>query len=110
MLIELLSFDGCPSHEALLSRLAVLLGEAGVDAPVRQRRVASDADVRRERFLGSPTPRIDGVDVDVDQTADERRDFGVKCRLRDRGAAGDAAGCVGPGCDAARASCAASGS
>jgi hypothetical protein len=77
--IELLYFDGCPSHEALLPRVRGLLAQAGVDAPVQQRRVASDADAQRERFLGSPTLRVDGVDVDPD--ARERGDFGVKCRV-----------------------------
>lgn len=79
MRIELLYFDGCPSYETFLPRLRRLLGQAGVDAAVRQRRVASDADAQRERFLGSPTLRVDGVDIDP--TAKERSDFGVKCRL-----------------------------
>ena len=33
----------------------------------------------RERFLGSPTVRIDGQDVEPG--ADRRTDFGLKCRL-----------------------------
>ena len=77
--IELLSFEGCPSHEAFVPRLHELLARAGVDAAVQQRRVESQADAERERFLGSPTLRVDGVDVDPG--AGERRDFGLKCRL-----------------------------
>ena len=79
MTIELLYFDGCPSHEAFLPRLRELLDRAGVDAPVQQRRVQSDEDAQRERFLGSPTLRIDGVDVDPG--AGEQTDFGLRCRL-----------------------------
>lgn len=79
MEIELLYFDGCPSHEAFLPRLRELLARAGVDAPVAERRVESDTDAQRERFLGSPTLRVDGVDVDPD--AGERTDYGLKCRL-----------------------------
>lgn len=79
MRIELLYFDGCPSHAAFLPRLRELLAQARVDAPIAERRVQSDADARRERFLGSPTLRVDGVDVDPD--AGERTDFGLKCRL-----------------------------
>jgi len=43
------------------------------------KRVESPEAADRERFLGSPTVRIDGEDVDP--TASERDDFGIKCRL-----------------------------
>lgn len=82
MEIELLYFDGCPSHEAFLPRLRELLASADVHAPIQQRRVASDEDAQRERFLGSPTLRIDGVDIEPG--AGERRDYGLKCRLYPR--------------------------
>ncbi len=79
MKVELLYFDGCPSHEAFLSRLRELLAEAEANVPVEQRRVESDAAARCERFLGSPTLRIDGVDVDP--SAGDRIDYGLTCRL-----------------------------
>lgn len=72
-------FEGCPSHEAFLPRLHELLAQAEVDVAVRQRRVESDEAADRERFLGSPTLRVDGVDVDPG--AGDRTDFGLKCRL-----------------------------
>jgi hypothetical protein len=72
MRVELLYFDGCPSHEAFLPRLRQLLERAGVDVPVEQRRVESDAAAQAERFLGSPTLRVDGVDIDP--SAAERDD------------------------------------
>jgi hypothetical protein len=79
MKIELLYFDGCPSHEAFLPRLHELLAKAHVHAPVEQRRVESAEAATSERFLGSPTLRVDGVDVDPG--AGERSDYGLKCRL-----------------------------
>jgi hypothetical protein len=77
--IELLYFDGCPGREVLLPRLRELLDRAGVDAPVQQRRVQSDEDAQRERFLGSPTLRVDGVDVEPG--VGEQADFALRCRL-----------------------------
>jgi hypothetical protein len=77
--IELLYFDGCPSHEAFLPRLHELLARAGVDSCVQQRRVQSVEDAQRERFLGSPTLRVDGVDVDPG--AGRQTGFGLRCRL-----------------------------
>ena len=79
MKVELLYFDGCPSREAFLPRLYELLAQAGVDAPVQQRRVESDATAQSDRFLGSPTLRVDGVDVEPG--AWDRTDYGLKCRL-----------------------------
>jgi hypothetical protein len=75
MKVELLYFDGCPNHEALLPRLRGLL--EGAD--VKLRAVESDEAAQRLGFLGSPTVRIDGRDVEPD--ADQRRDYGLKCRL-----------------------------
>ena len=77
--IELLHFEGCPSHEAFLPQLRELLAQAGLNAPILERRVESDEAAQHERFLGSPTLRIDGVDIDPG--AGERRDYGLKCRL-----------------------------
>lgn len=77
--LELLYVDGCPGHEALRAGVRALLTRLGVDAPLQERRVETDTDAQRERFLGSPTLRVNGVDVDPD--AAERTDYGLKCRL-----------------------------
>jgi hypothetical protein len=79
MKIEVLYFDGCPSHETLLARLPELMAHARVDSPVHLKRIDSVEAAERERFLGSPTLRIDGEDADPG--ASERSDFGLKCRL-----------------------------
>lgn len=79
MTVEVLYFDGCPSHEALLARLPQLMARAGVDAPITLTAVQSVEAAHRERFLGSPTVRIDGQDVEA--AASRRTDYGLKCRL-----------------------------
>lgn len=79
MRIEVLYFEGCPNHEALLPRLDELLDQAAVTTHVGLVEVPDDAAAQRERFLGSPTLRVDGRDVEPG--ADARSDFGLKCRL-----------------------------
>lgn len=79
MRIEVLYFDGCPGHERLMPRLGALLAGAGVADPVELVQVESLEDAERQRFLGSPTLRVDGVDVDP--AARDRTDYGLKCRL-----------------------------
>jgi hypothetical protein len=77
--VELFYFDGCPSHEPLAERLSELLAQVGIDERLELRRVESDADARRLHFLGSPTVRVDGRDIEPG--AEARDDFGLKCRL-----------------------------
>jgi hypothetical protein len=79
MRIEVLYFDGCPNHEVLLPRLDEILARTGVSAEIDLRRIASDDAAQRERFLGSPTVRINGRDVEPE--AERRTDYGLKCRL-----------------------------
>ena len=79
MTVELLYFDGCPSYAELLPRLRELLASGGIDEEIELRRVESPEHAERERFLGSPTVRIEGEDVDP--TAKDRDDFGLECRL-----------------------------
>jgi hypothetical protein len=77
--IELLYFEGCPSYAALLPALRELLASEGIQQEVEIRRVETSQDAERECFLGSPTVRIDGRDVDP--TTKDRDDFGLECRL-----------------------------
>jgi hypothetical protein len=77
--VELLYFDGCPSYERLLPRLRELVAQADPRAQVELRRVEMNQEAERVRFLGSPTVRVDGRDVEPG--AAERGDFGMKCRL-----------------------------
>ena len=77
--VELLYFDGCPNYETLLPRMHELVARAGVTAEVELRRVESDEEAQRQRFLGSPSVRVGGRDIERD--ADTRKDFGLKCRL-----------------------------
>jgi hypothetical protein len=78
MLVELLFWEGCPSHPEALEDLRAALAERGLDpGAVTLREVATEADAARERFIGSPTIRLDGRDV-VDP-GDEPP--GLSCRV-----------------------------
>jgi hypothetical protein len=77
--IEVLYFDGCPNHERLLERLPALLEREGITAPIALVNVHDDDQAQHERFLGSPTIRVNGRDIDPG--AAERTDYGLKCRI-----------------------------
>ena len=80
MKVEVLFFNGCPNQEALLPHLRELLDANGAEeTDIELVRVEDAEAAALERFLGSPTVRIDGRDVEPG--AGERVDFGLKCRL-----------------------------
>ncbi len=77
MKLQVLYFEGCPSHQQLLPRLRALAEQHG--AELEQLLIDSPEHAERARFLGSPTVRVDGIDVEPG--AGERADYGLKCRL-----------------------------
>jgi hypothetical protein len=79
MAVELLYFEGCPHGESYLPHLRQLIAHVERSDDVRLLRVEDDAGARAARFLGSPTVRVDGRDVEPD--AADRTDYGMSCRL-----------------------------
>jgi hypothetical protein len=77
--IEVLFVDGCPNVDSAVDRARAAIEAAGVAATVVLVRVGSEEEARRLRFVGSPTVRVDGNDVDP--TAAVCDDCGVQCRL-----------------------------
>lgn len=81
MRVELLFWEGCPSHPQALADLRSAMSEVGLDPDqIVVREVQTDAEAQRERFVGSPTIRIDGQDV---QSPDEEP-YGLTCRVYHR--------------------------
>jgi len=76
--VELLFWEGCPSHPEALEELRRILREEGVSTAVEVVEVKSDEQARRERFPGSPTIRIDGEDI---VPPAERDPFSLTCRV-----------------------------
>ena len=63
MTVELLWWEGCPSHPKALADLERVLREEGIATEVKRVEIEDDEQARRERFPGSPTIRIDGEDI-----------------------------------------------
>jgi hypothetical protein len=78
MRVELLWWEGCPSHPETLADLQRVLSEEGIDAEVELREVESDEQARRERFPGSPTIRIGGADI---LPPGDQEPFSLTCRV-----------------------------
>jgi hypothetical protein len=64
-LVEFLWWQGCPSHPEALAQLREEMQALGLDPEaIEVREVATDADAEREQFVGSPTIRVGGEDVE----------------------------------------------
>jgi hypothetical protein len=77
--IELLYFAGCPTYQVARRTVAEVLEATGMAAEIREVNVSSEAEAHKLGFIGSPTIRIDGQDIDPDAERSER--FGLKCRV-----------------------------
>ncbi len=87
-LVEILYFDGCPHYHAARELVDRVVVEVGGEAEVRLVNVADMESARRARFLGSPSIRVNGRDIEPN--ADARAEYVLSCRLyrTDQGFAG----------------------
>jgi len=78
MQIEVLYFENCPNHLPTVKRIDAVLREEGCTADVREVLVPDVQTAQRVNFLGSPTVRVNGIDIET--AALDRNDFGLMCR------------------------------
>ena len=79
MNVALYYFDGCPTYRPALENLKAALRLERWPDEVDMVRVAGAGDAQRLRFLGSPTIRIDGVDLEGPDA--ESRGYAFSCRV-----------------------------
>jgi hypothetical protein len=86
--VEILARRDCPARELAISLVDEAIFATGVPARVEMIDVVTEDQARRRRFLGSPTVRVDGRDVDP--WAEGRSDYSLATRLyrTERGLAG----------------------
>lgn len=78
MHIRFLYYEDCPSHDDAMQRLQQIMAEEGVSAEIEVIKVETDAQAEALRFVGSPTIRIDGTDIDPPP---EAAPYALTCRV-----------------------------
>lgn len=78
MKVEVLYFKGCPNHQPVVERVRQALRSEQITVPVDEVEVTDAAMAQRVGFLGSPSIRIDGLDVELE--ARGLQTFGFGCR------------------------------
>jgi hypothetical protein len=77
--VEILYFDGCPNHEPARALVERVAAELQLKPTIDLVEVADAESAAQLRFLGSPTIRVDGRDVEPG--ASERQEFVLSCRV-----------------------------
>jgi hypothetical protein len=84
MKVEVLYFSGCPNHVPAVDRVREVLQQEGAPADMVEIEVKDPVAAQQIRFLGSPTIRVDGDDVERGLRG--AHTFGMICRTyTDRG-------------------------
>ncbi len=79
MKIELLYFEGCPTHEQAEKLLREVLEEENIDVKIEKILVKNEEKAEELKFIGSPTIRINSKDIDP--TAEQRKNYSLTCRI-----------------------------
>lgn len=79
VLVKIFSFAGCPGRQPARALVERVLDELAPDADLREIAVEDEEAVRVQRFLGSPSIRVEGGDTEPG--ADQRSDFALSYRL-----------------------------
>ena len=82
--VELFYFEGCPNYQTARELVEEVAAATGAEFDLRLVEVRSPEEAERLRFLGSPTVRVNGHDVEPH--ADERTAFVLACRVYRNGA------------------------
>ncbi len=77
MIIDLLYFEGCPSWQEGLENLKTALIRENIQAEINLIRVDDNSAASRLQFLGSPSFRVNGVELWEEQ----RARYNLSCRV-----------------------------
>ncbi|MBW2071605.1 MAG: hypothetical protein JRI89_10165 [Deltaproteobacteria bacterium] len=73
--IELLFAPGCAAIQGTIAMVDEVLGELRMNAEIARVMVENEEKVRALRFLGSPSIRVNGHDIEPG--ADQRQDYSM---------------------------------
>jgi len=78
MKVEVLYFEGCPNHLPTVERVREALRSEDQPIEIREIEVRTQAEAESLAFLGSPSVRVNGVDIEPE--ARNLKSYGLSCR------------------------------
>jgi hypothetical protein len=77
--IEVLYFDGCPNYSPAVDRLRTVLAGEGLPVEVIEIEVRDESAARELKFFGSPTIRVNGLDIEAGSRQVSETGFACRC-------------------------------
>lgn len=88
MKVEVLYFEGCPNHAPAANLVREALRKEGKRADIREVEVHTPEQAASLGFLGSPSIRINGLDVEPDARLVKTFGFGCRTYFHENGRSG----------------------
>ncbi len=79
MKVEILYFEGCPNHKPTVERVRLILKQLGMNAELAEIEVPDAEAAKAVGFLGSPTIRVNGLDIDSVSRISTQTGFACRC-------------------------------
>jgi hypothetical protein len=79
MTVEIFYFEGCPNHKPASERVLGVIREEGISAKVIEIEVPNQAAAKEAAFLGSPTIRVNGRDIEPASVNWKGGSFACRC-------------------------------
>lgn len=83
MKIEVMYFQGCPNHHTTVEHVMKALSAERITCPVQEIEVRDDRAAQALGFLGSPSVRVNGLDVEPAARIGQRAGFGCRTYVDD---------------------------
>ena len=83
MTVEVFYVDGCPNHRPAVERMKKVLQQERISVPLMEIEIHNESEAKKIGFPGSPTIRVNGLDVDPKSRAGTAT--GMACRYHTGG-------------------------
>ena len=77
--IDILFMKGCIGYQNTKKFVEEIINERDISAEINLIQIDNDRDARRLQFIGSPTVRVGGIDIEKDRI--QTKDYGLRNRL-----------------------------
>jgi hypothetical protein len=78
MKIEILYFEGCANHRPVIERVQRILCDESISAEISEIEIRDEIAAQAAGFVGSPTIRVNGHDIDPDSHASKYSGFACR--------------------------------